>query len=105
MDYENDCNKCGKCCSPGIYFHGEYVRAKDLRCIFLGDDNLCTVYDKRKSLDYCKSPYELGELIMPEGCAFGGRIREISGKEQEELKAHPPEELKSLLNTKLFVWR
>jgi hypothetical protein len=42
---------------------------------------------------------------MPEGCAFGGKIREISGAEQEELKAHPPQELIEVLKTNLFKWR
>jgi len=106
VDYETECKRCGKCCSPGFLFKNEWVRAKNIRCIYLNDDNLCTVYPVRKQLmPLCQSPYDLTEDVRPEGCAFGGVIREISGEEQEELGKNPPEIMWEIALTNLFRWR
>lgn len=106
VDYEGGCIRCGKCCSPGIQVNGEWVRFKNIRCIFLDDNNSCTIYPARKEImGMCRSPQDLGEEERPQGCAFGGKIREISGKEQQAVLDNPPNVLWELVLTNLFKWR
>jgi len=105
MDYEKGCKQCGKCCSPGFSFKGEFVRLKSLRCIYLGADNLCTIYENRKKVVGCFSPWETPESWLPEDCAFGGNIREISGDEEEEFIITPSWELIMMFKTGLLKWR
>ena len=105
MDYETQCKRCGKCCSPGFRVKGKFVRLKSLRCIFLSKDNLCTIYENRKKIVGCFSPWEMPEGWMPKGCAFGGGVREISGKEEKEFIDSPSWELTIMLKTGLFRWR
>ena len=97
MDYEAECKRCGKCCTPGFPFEGEFVRLKSLRCSFLTEENLCSIYAERKNTVGCLSPWEMPEDWLPEGCAFGGVIREISGKEEDEFITRPSWELLTIL--------
>jgi uncharacterized cysteine cluster protein YcgN (CxxCxxCC family) len=105
MDYEKGCKRCGKCCTPGFQFNGEFVRLKSLRCIFLNDDNLCTIYAHRKTTVNCLSPWEMPDGWMPDTCAFGGDIREIEGDEEESFICTPSWELITMFKTRLFRWR
>jgi uncharacterized cysteine cluster protein YcgN (CxxCxxCC family) len=105
MDYEKACKRCGKCCTPGFEFKGEFVRLKSLRCNYLGDDDLCTIYENRKKIVNCLSPWEMPKGWMPKGCPFHGNIREIEGDEEEEFLVSPSWELRLVYKTALFKWR
>jgi len=105
MDYEADCKRCGKCCTPGFEFKGEFVRLESLRCSYLGEDNLCTIYDDRKKTVGCFSPWEMPDGWMPDTCPFDGKIREISGKEEDEFLCSPSWELRIAYKSGLFKWR
>lgn len=53
------CKKCGKCC-------------KITGCNYIGDDNLCQIYENRPQAckDFPSSPFE----VLPEGCGYEGWI-------------------------------
>ena len=103
--YETGCKRCGKCCSPGFSFKDRFVRLKGLSCIYLGDDNLCTVYQDRKRIVGCFSPWEMPLEWMPEDCFFGGKMKEISGTDLEEFLSCPPPEFIAVISTGFFKRR
>jgi uncharacterized cysteine cluster protein YcgN (CxxCxxCC family) len=104
IDYERDCKRCGKCCSPQFLFRGNLVRFKNLRCRYLGADNLCTIYEYRKEVVGCYLIVELPKELIPMGCAFKGSVPDIDVTPDDILK-HFPDWFAGTLITGLFDWR
>jgi len=104
VDYERDCKKCGKCCSPQFWVNTDYTRFKRLKCKYLDSANLCTIYHERKKRVGCFSPHEYPSYFYPDGCAFGGAIQEIEDGE-DLILLNPPEYFIGILLTGLFEWR
>ena len=65
------CKKCGACCYCRI-LDGDKAIETLIKCIYLRDDNLCSVYNNRPS--WCKTAKEMIEedLIkhLPDTCGY-----------------------------------
>jgi uncharacterized cysteine cluster protein YcgN (CxxCxxCC family) len=104
IDYENDCRRCGECCSPFYDNNGEFIRLKSLKCKYQEADNTCSVYGTRKEKAGCVTAEE-GGLGRPENCVFGGWVRMIQGEEETEFIKNLPIEFMGLGLSGNFVWR
>jgi uncharacterized cysteine cluster protein YcgN (CxxCxxCC family) len=105
IDYERDCKRCGKCCSPILHYQGKLVRINGLVCKYLGPDNQCVVYDKRKSIMGCFSPYDTPFEMRPKSCVFGGGADVLTDNEAARFLLNPTEELMVAVCSNLFYWR
>jgi len=69
------CKKCSICCRNKIWVRkesGYFVKILETGCKFLGNDSLCTVYNKRhKVTDTCVSITDaLLNCILPKTCGY-----------------------------------
>jgi uncharacterized cysteine cluster protein YcgN (CxxCxxCC family) len=106
IDYERDCKRCGKCCSPKFLSDENYIFLKGLRCKYLNDDNLCSVYDARKEIkgDTCLTVGESGIHARPVGCAFDGTAKEVDYT-VEQLLESASIWFYGVLITGMYQWR
>jgi Fe-S-cluster containining protein len=57
---EDKCLRCGKCC---------YIDNTNIRCIYLTEENICSVYDNRPS--WCMTAKQMKDIYkLPEGCGY-----------------------------------
>lgn len=65
------CKKCGKCC-------------KITGCNYIGDDNLCQIYENRPQAckDFPASPFE----GLPDGCGYEGWIFQQREAQKQQIR-------------------
>ena len=75
---ESLCRRCGACCRIRIGLSdGSYIVHPSLSCLFLSENNFCTVYEKRHiaiESKLCCTREEMinRDYILPDGCPYVG---------------------------------
>ena len=104
MDYDKDCKRCGRCCAPAYVFKKkEFVRLPLLKCKYMDENKMCTIYEDRLEIDGCNLAKDVG-VHLPLGCPFGGTVRELSSSEIIEFTDDPPPEFLGSLIAGLYTY-